>query len=168
VGIIDDRQKNSDFRSEIYFSLASLPEMQGISKDDDFFTNWGYLNSTNNILLTLSDPGDKEKVEKSINKMLAKYWYKEASDYYTYKLLPLTAFHFDTDYGKGTQRSLLFILSLIAVGILFMASVNYTNMVSAQLLYRSTEMGVRKVLGGSKKQLFSQFMVESLCTSFLA
>ncbi len=168
VGIIDDRQQNSDFRSEIYFSLASLPELQGMSKDDDFFTNWGYLNSTNNILLTLRDAGDKEKVEKSINKMLAKYWYEEASDYYTYQLLPLTAFHFDTDYGKGTQRSLLLILSFIAVGILFMAGVNYTNMVSAQLLYRSTEMGVRKVLGSSKKQLFAQFMVESLCTSFLA
>lgn len=168
VGIIDDRQKNSDFRSEIYFSLASLPELQGMSKDDDFFTYWGYSNSTNNILLTLRDANDKEKVEKSINKMLTEYWYEEASDYYSYKLLPLTAFHFDADYGKGTQRSLLLILSLIAVGILFMAGVNYTNMISAQLLYRNTEMGVRKVLGSSKKQLFVQFMVESLCTSFLA
>ncbi|MBD1423472.1 ABC transporter permease [Sphingobacterium chuzhouense] len=168
VGIVDDSRKNSDFRSEIYFSLASASELRQIPKDDGFFNNWGSINSTNNMLLTLRDSADKASVEEGIRQLIAKHWHKDVLEYYTYKLLPLTAFHFDMDYGKATQFSLLGILTVIAIGILFMAGINYTNMVSAQQLYRSTEMGIRKVLGSSKRQLFLQFLVESLLISLFA
>ncbi|PRD52708.1 ABC transporter permease [Sphingobacterium gobiense] len=168
VGIIDDSRKNSDFRSEIYFSLASASELRQIPQDDGFFHNWGNTNSTNNILLTLRQAEDKTRVEAGIRELIAKHWHKDVLEYYTYKLLPLTAFHFDMDYGKATQFSLLGILTVIAIGILFMAGINYTNMVSAQQLYRSTEMGIRKVLGSSKRQLFLQFLIESLLISFFA
>ncbi|MBD1427207.1 ABC transporter permease [Sphingobacterium arenae] len=164
VGIIDDSRKNSDFRSEIYFSLASANEF----RESAFFHNWGYTNSANNILLTLRHAEDKVGIEDSIRQLIAKHWHKDVLEYYTYKLLPLTAFHFDMDYGKATQLSLLGILTVVALGILFMAAINYTNIVSAQQLYRSTEMGVRKVLGSSKRQLFLQFLIESLLISFFA
>lgn len=168
VGIIDDSHKNSDFRSEIYFSLASVGELRKIAKDDGFFSNWGYTNSANNILLALHHAQDKDQVEEHIRELVVKHWYKEFLDYYTYKLLPLTAFHFDMDYGKATQVSLLRILAIVAIGILFMAVVNYSNLASAQQLYRSSEMGIRKVLGSSKRQLFFQLLTESLVISFIA
>ncbi|RZF58094.1 ABC transporter permease [Sphingobacterium corticibacterium] len=164
VGIIDDSRKNSDFQSEIYFSLASINEF----RESAFFHNWGYTNSANNILLTLHHAEDKVGVEDSIRKLIAKHWHEDVLEYYTYKLLPLTAFHFNMNYGKATQFSLLGILTVIAIGILFMAGINYTNMVSAQQLYRSTEMGIRKVLGSSKRQLFLQFLIESLLISLFA
>lgn len=168
VGIVDDRLRNSDFRSEMYFSLSSISQIKKIPDNDGFFTNWGYTNSTNNILLTLYNARDREKVEKSISDLIAKHWDKGVLEYYTYKLLPLTSFHFDAHYGKATQLSLLFILIAIAIGIMIMASINYTNMVSAQQLYRSREMGIRKVMGSSKRQLLAQFMVESLLISFMS
>ncbi|TYR35978.1 FtsX-like permease family protein [Sphingobacterium phlebotomi] len=164
VGIIDDSRKNSDFRSELYFSLASVNEF----RESAFFHNWGYTNSANNILLTLHHADEKVGVENSIRELIAQHWHKDVLEYYSYKLLPLTAFHFDMDYGKATQFSLLGVLTVIAIGILFMAAINYTNMVSAQQLYRSKEMGIRKVLGGSKRQMFLQFLIESLLVSFLA
>ncbi len=168
IGVIDDSRKNSDFRSEIYFSLASIGALRQIPDGDGFFSNWGYTHSSNNIILTLHNAQDKDKVEQGIHDLVAKHWDKDVLNYYSYKLLPLTSFHFDAHYGKATQHSLLVILAVIGIGILFMATVNYTNMVSAQQLYRSVEMGIRKVLGSSKKQLFVQFMAESMLVSFLA
>src|SRR5690606_18763131 len=102
IGIIDDSRKNSDFRSEIYFSLASIRVLLQIPEGDGFFSNWGYTHSSNNILLTLRNPQDKDNVEQGIHELVAKYWGEEVLEYYSYKLLPLTSFHFDADYGKAT------------------------------------------------------------------
>jgi putative ABC transport system permease protein len=166
VGIIDDRHQNSDFRSEIYFSLASLREFRQLTQEDGFFNNWGYTNTSNNILLSLHNPEDKETVEQALHDLVAKHWHKDVLQYYSYKLLGLTSFHFDSDYGKGNQKMLLTILGVIAFGILSMAVINYTNLVTAQHLIRRTELGIRHVLGSSKKELYVQFLVESLILSF--
>lgn len=97
---------------------------------------------------------------------MAKYFDKSVLEYYSYKLLPITDFHFDQDYGKGTQKSLLQILSVIAIGISIMAFVNYSNILFAQQMNRSVEMGMRKILGSSKKQLFFQFLLETSLLTF--
>lgn len=162
IGIIDDSKKNSDFRSDIYISLNSLTNLWQIPKDDGFFLNWGYTNSNNNIILRLKHTSDQAAVEKSIQKLITKYWDKDVLQYFHYKLLPLPHFHFDADYGKGTQRTLLNILVVIAVGIGVMAFINYSNIVFAQQMNRSVEMGVRKILGSSKQQLYYQFLIETL------
>lgn len=162
VGIIDDSRKNSDFRSEIYFSLSSVATLWQLPKNDGFFNNWGYLNSNNNILITLKNNADQSAVEKTIQELIAKYWHKDVLQYYKFKLLPLTSFHFDSDYGKGTQRTLLAILVAISIGVSIMALVNYSNITLARQMNRSVEMGVRKVLGSSKGQLYVQFVIETL------
>lgn len=168
VGILSDSHDPSDFHSDIYFSWASMSTFKNISKNDGLFTNWGYTNSANNIIVTLRNAQQKEKVEQAIHDLVAKHWHKDVLQYYTYKLLPITAYHFDKDYGKGTQASLLWILALIASGILLMAIINYSNIVAAQQIYRSTEMAIRKIAGSTRKQLFLQFIIESLIISLAA
>ncbi len=168
VGVIDDSRKNSDFRSEMYIALSALSQIRNIPKTDGFFNQWGYTQTTNNILLTLKTSGDQHAVEKGFHDLVAKHWHSDVLQYFSYKLLPITDFHFDTDYGKGTQQSLLLLLGIAAGAILIMAVVNYCNIVSAQQIYRNTEMGIRKVLGSTKWQLFLQYLLDSLMVSFFA
>lgn len=58
--------------------------------------------------------------------------------------------------------------SLIAILILVMASINFTNLASAQAIKRSREVSIRKVLGASRRQLIVQFLTESIVTSLFA
>lgn len=58
--------------------------------------------------------------------------------------------------------------ALIAVLILVMASINFTNLASAQAIKRSKEVSIRKVLGANRKQLIIQFLGETILTSLLA
>ncbi|MCC3860126.1 ABC transporter permease [Pseudemcibacter aquimaris] len=58
--------------------------------------------------------------------------------------------------------------SMIAILILIMASINFTNLASAQAIKKAKEVSIRKVMGANRKQLIAQFLGETILTSFIA
>ncbi|GAB4032903.1 ABC transporter permease [Spirosoma jeollabukense] len=71
----------------------------------------------------------------------------------------------ETYYLKGQNglvEKMVLALTLIAVFILLMAVVNFVNITIGMSATRLREIGVRKVLGGLKKQLVGQFLAEAL------
>nr|WKN38911.1 ABC transporter permease [Tunicatimonas sp. TK19036] len=79
-------------------------------------------------------------------------------------LLPLAELRaYETD-----NRAIMVLLSIIAVIILLIASINFTNLATARSLLRMREIGVRKALGSLRSQLIVQFLTESLVTCGLA
>lgn len=70
--------------------------------------------------------------------------------------------------NNGLVRKMLYALSGIAFFILFMAVINFVNMSVSRSATRMREIGVRKVLGGLKKQLIGQFLTESIVLVFFA
>jgi putative ABC transport system permease protein len=76
----------------------------------------------------------------------------------TFHALPLTKVHL-------TERSdpiYSYMLSALALGILLIACINFMTMAIGRSLSRSTEVGVRKVLGAVRGQLISQFWGEAV------
>lgn len=63
--------------------------------------------------------------------------------------------------GPNWSYLLLFITGAITLIVLVPACTNYINLSISQSLERMKEIGVRKVMGGRKKQLIMQFIVES-------
>jgi ABC-type antimicrobial peptide transport system permease subunit len=57
---------------------------------------------------------------------------------------------------------------IMALLILLVACFNFTNTAIANSNRRLKEIGIRKVLGGTRKQLIKQFMTENLTVCFLA
>lgn len=76
------------------------------------------------------------------------------------------------DYYLSANNSLikkmLYALSAIALFILLMAIINFINMSVSRSATRMREIGIRKVLGGLKKQLILQFLIESVLLVFFA
>lgn len=62
----------------------------------------------------------------------------------------------------------IIILGTIALMILMSACFNYTNLSIARALRRSKEIGIRKVVGSSKGQIFSQFTIETIIVSLIS
>ena len=63
---------------------------------------------------------------------------------------------------------MLYTLSCIAAFILLMAIINFINISISKASSRMKEIGVRKVLGGMKKQLVLQFLTESVLLVFFS
>ncbi len=60
------------------------------------------------------------------------------------------------------------VVSLLSFLVLVVACVNYTNLATAQSLGRSREVGMRKTMGASQRQLLAQFLIESLVIAAIA
>ena len=89
-------------------------------------------------------------------------------------LQPFTGIHLSTQAGPdngmadGSNPAYSYILTCIAVFILIIACINFINLAVAQSLKRSKEIGIRKVVGSTRKQLIKQFLTESFLVSLIA
>jgi putative ABC transport system permease protein len=81
-------------------------------------------------------------------------------------LVPLKTFYLD--WSGGTVKKMLYTLSGIALFILLMAVINFVNICISRSSQRMKEMGIRKVLGGLRKQLIWQFLTESVLMVLIA
>ena len=70
--------------------------------------------------------------------------------------------HLEYELEANSHISYVYIFSIIAIFILLMASINYTNLATAKSASRSLEVGMRKVVGGTKRSLRFLFLIESV------
>jgi putative ABC transport system permease protein len=85
---------------------------------------------------------------------------------------PLTDIHLKSDLiqemGANSSIIYVYIFIVVEVLILLIACVNFINLFTTQALKRLREVGLRKLLGASKRQLVLQFMGEAFILTFLA
>jgi putative ABC transport system permease protein len=68
----------------------------------------------------------------------------------------------------GNDRGTIITFAVIALLILGMAVVNFTNLATARASQRAREVALRKVLGANRKQLVIQFIGESVLISVIS
>ena len=87
-------------------------------------------------------------------------------------LQPLSKAHLYSDFeyeiGKTGSATVVWGLLIIALFIITIAWVNYINLATARAVERAREVGIRKVVGGLKKQLIAQFLIESVLINVIA
>lgn len=66
-----------------------------------------------------------------------------------------------TSIHLSARMQYIWIFSLIASFILILACINFINLTTARALTRAKEVGVRKILGSTRRQLIQQFFSES-------
>ncbi len=89
----------------------------------------------------------------------------------TFYLQPLSKAHLYSDFeyeiGRTGSSTVVWGLLIIALFIITIAWVNYVNLSTARAVERAREVGIRKVVGGIRKQLIAQFLVESMLVNLI-
>lgn len=75
---------------------------------------------------------------------------------------------FEDGRAVGGRIQRVYLLALIGLAILFIACINFTNLVTARSSQRAREIGVRKVLGATPGVLRHQFLGEAVLTAVVA
>lgn len=93
-------------------------------------------------------------------------------DLYFDRLQPITNIHLSGNKWEELEQNgdinLLYIFSAIAIILLVVACINYINLATARSFSRAREVGVRKVLGATRRQLILQFLTESVVLCLIA
>jgi ABC-type antimicrobial peptide transport system permease subunit len=82
----------------------------------------------------------------------------------TFQLQNLGDLHLTGIDGDNSELQMVRIMALIAILILIIASINYVNLSTARGLTRIKEVSIKKIIGAKKRQLFLQFITETLLT----
>lgn len=167
TGIALDPPVNSQLQYDMLISFNSLQASQN--------EEWRTANYHTYLLL---HPGaDLESLESQIHTYMESVNAEEmgissgSTDYWTYFLEPLFGQHLHSavqnSFLPNGNLTFIYALGIIALLILLVAVVNYINMATAQSVHRSTEIGIRKVMGADKQQLWCQFLGEALILTLI-
>jgi putative ABC transport system permease protein len=164
TGVAEDVPNNTTIAFDFIASFSSLAMAQELS--------WWSANYETYVLLAPNT--DVKALEEKNNKLvMADLQIEEAGsgDYVKYNFLRLTDIHLRSDMKESAvvgSESYLYIFGGIALLVLLIASINYINLATARATDRAKEVGIRKVAGALRKQLFYQFMGDSFVLTFVA
>ena len=148
-GVYHDFPRNSTLSNVVY---VPLPEKQGLY-------DWGNFNYL--FFVRLDDVSNKElimenfKKNEEVNKALSNIW--SGQDGLDYILTSLPALHFQNNIIFDTlpkaNRQTLLVLSSIAIVILVIAGINFTNFSTSLAPMRLRSINTQKVLGSTNGML---------------
>ena len=174
TGIMQDLPDNSHLNFDALLSmstresLARARQPQG-STQPIWLENWDTIAMPTYIMLKkgVSSEGLDEKFTQLCRK-------NGVEENFEVTIQPLMDVHLHSTeiiFGTAARKSdikNIYIFSAIAILILLIAVINYTNLSTARSAQRAKEVALRKVVGSVRSKLITQFMVESLILTFIA
>lgn len=177
TGVMEDVPDHSHIQFDMMGSMSTYPH---------WLNNQQWVSHNNYTYVVLHENADISALEDKLQALVYKYvgpqveqylgttmdaW-ESAGNSFGYYLMPLESIYLysnvDDELEANSDISYIYIYSLIAIILLFIAIINFVNLATAQSSSRAKEVGIRKVVGSSKQRLIAQFIFESIVISSFA
>ena len=171
TAVIEDIPLNSHLSSSVLAdsSLSFLVPINGLNRmrDWDLAGNWNNLSINNMTYVLLPETLGEEWLNTQVDGIYERLVPDEQKQVIA-DLTVSTLQHANLAVWDMIGMPAIAVVSLLSFLVLLIACVNYTNLATAQSLGRSREVGMRKTMGASQRQLLVQFLVESLVIASIA
>lgn len=159
AAVMEDPPVNTDLPISIMLSYATVKK----ELDDH---GWNSIWSDEHCYILLKEGTNVSSIESRIPDFVKKYLSEDDNrDKRSHVIQPLAEIHFDDRFGNynynTVSRQMLMALGMIAVFLLLTACINFINLSTAEAIKRSKEVGIRKSLGSTRRQLVTQFLGET-------
>lgn len=168
-GIVENLKPNTAFNFQTFVSITTKASLTRKSLDD-----WKYAHPSE-LFIKLSKNTNREVIKNQIAKVYNSHSKSLSNGLSNLKfdLEPLSKLHFSTlrdeDFNqRKAYMPTLYGLMAVAGILLLLACINFINLTTAQSSERAKEIGIRKTLGGSRKQLVFQFLSETFILTLIA
>jgi putative ABC transport system permease protein len=170
VGVFKSQPSNMHFDADILLSYINWENQLG-----ENVKTFGWVYSGFYTYVKVK-PGTELS---TINKKIEDFINEELGDFMElyklkigYKLQPVKEIHLTSHFmhelkPNGNKNSIIF-LYIISWFIILIAWINFVNLLTISSIKRSSEISLRKVLGGTTQQLIKQFLLESLLINSIA
>ncbi|MFT7686643.1 MAG: putative ABC transport system permease protein [Candidatus Azotimanducaceae bacterium] len=171
TAVIKDLPRNTHFNSALiggaeFEVLAPLTALNKAA-DWDLAGNFGNLSSGNLTYIMIPASKTLPWLQAKMDGIWERHLSAEDKEFITgLRALPLAAAN--TFVWDMVGLPMMESIELLAILVLLIAIVNYTNLATAQSLRRAREVGLRKTLGAERKQLLFQFITEGLVITFIS
>jgi putative ABC transport system permease protein len=164
TGVIEDVPAYSQLKFDMVGSYSIMPRSKT--------RIWDSANDYSYLLLKpgVNPKGLEQRINSYVNTLLKEDFKSGSRSWYT--LEPLTKVHLYTKTIDNLEPSgnikYIYILGFVAIILLLLACINFLNLVTAKSIERAREIGVRKVMGALREQLFTQFITEAAIITFVS
>ncbi|MDB5023974.1 MAG: macB 8 [Mucilaginibacter sp.] len=177
TGVIDKVPDNSHFHADAFLSLITYAG----PKVKQTWSNVGYF-----TYLLLDKNANPAKLEAAFPQLVAKFVVPETQhdmgvslaeaqksvNTFKFFLQPIQSIHLHSatryEFEANGDIHYIYIFGALALFIMLLACINFTNLSTASSSKRAKEIGIRKVLGSEKNKLVWQFLTESIMLTLLA
>lgn len=171
TGVVEDIPQNSHIKFDFICSHSTLRTLMGVDRaENDFrvYHSYAYYKLQPN-----TDLDDlRAKFPDFVDKYVGGEELRQINTILEFEIQKIQDIHLrshrDNEAETNGNSKTVYFFMLIAVIILVIALVNYINLSTSRSLERAREVGMRKVIGGQRRQLISQFIIESSLINILA
>lgn len=165
IGIIKDMPANSHFHMDLLIGMKT--GQQYIS--GGMAQSWGW--DSGYTYVKVPAQFDLQAFNNSFPDFIRKHVGANTT-WLTYFTRKATEIHLESNLNSELEangnKQDIYVFLIVALAIIFIASVNYINMATAIASKRSKEVGIMKTLGATKSQLVRQYISEALVITLTA
>lgn len=166
TGIAEDVPANSHLDFDLVVPISNFA-------NNDNFKVWIHNSLFTYVLL--DEHTDAAQLQKKFPQFMDKYMGESMARFgakFGLSLTPMRDIYFEPasafDNVRHGDKTVVYIFISIAVLILLIACINFTNLSTIRAVERSKEVGLRKVLGALKNHLVLQFIGESMLLTLIS
>ncbi len=156
--------KNPPSNTNVPFNML-IPNKHLKDAYSDYVENWD-ATWVGSAYIVINPNDDMAKIETELNQILAKHISAEDKLVKTLFTQPLSEVHTNDKYTNAVNyvppSKVLLGTVLMVILILVISILNFVNLATSQSIQRAKEIGIRKTLGGQKRELVLQFLFETM------
>jgi putative ABC transport system permease protein len=160
TGVVEKPPKNSTLSFDILVPFDYLKE------NGEYDDQWG--NNSIRTYVQLNENAITDTVNRKLTRIVRNHNPESKTDFLVF---PFTGIHLYQYFGYGHEPGaivLVYIFSIIAAFVLLIACINFMNLSTARSANRAREIGMRKVMGGTRQNLIFQFFGESFLLTVIS